>query len=124
MDKTLKLVLILFILTLSGSVFYYFVIYMPGLSKSMIEQSHDVQKNSDKAELTNADRLEKCLNDAYEEYVEMWDDQCQLLEMQNDCKLLDSYAERVEDHLDKKEAHCRYKFDWEDEVITEKIIRR
>ena len=122
MDKSLKLVLILFILTSSVSVFYYFVIYMPRISKSMMEQTHKAQENDNNVELSNADRLEKCLNDVYKEYVQMWDNQCQLLDMQEDCELPDSYAKRVDDHLAKKEAHCRYKFDWEDEEITKEII--
>ena len=88
MNKAFKIVLmvcvIVLVLTISGSMIYYFAFAKPGneranleWEKEKLEKEQAQKKEEERAEhlkeLTRQAQLNTCLDNAYENYVKQWD---------------------------------------------------
>lgn len=90
-------------LLIGFSVFYYFVIFLPGKESTRLEQEE--AKQSDRQVMINA-----CLKKAYESYKAKWNSICKLDGLKEDCTLNTDRSEIINDyHKDlKDECYKRY----------------
>ena len=114
MDKDLKYSIYIGVFLISYSMFYYFVIYIPKFNNPMMEQRHETHKIIKSDEITDADRLKKCYDQAYREAKSYWDSQCRELDRDDDCELPDYYVNRVDKYLKSYEDHCELNYGEQD----------
>lgn len=95
--------IILTILLIGFSVFYYFVIFLPGKEKSQIVQQEAKEKDRQY-------KISLCLQQAYDMYRNRWNSACKLDGKKDDCTLPTSRSEVIEAfHKDlKDECYKRY----------------
>lgn len=86
-------------LLIGFSVFYYFVIFLPGKENTRIQQQEGRQQN-----------INVCLKQAYDMYKNKWNSNCELEGLEKDCKLPKYRSEDVNVyHKDlKDECYKRY----------------
>lgn len=99
MDNKLKIAIIIGILSISLSVAYHYVVYIPDrdAKQLLIEQREKANKELD---------LQLCLDNANSQYLLDWNNYCKLENKPDDCNLLANHAESVEESRSEMKDNC------------------
>lgn len=110
MDKALKYSIYIGAILICYSVFYYFTVYIPKYNKPMMEQGLETHGTIKSQDITDADRLRECYDEAYRAAKMNWNYQCRDLNREDNCELPDYYVARVDRYLKKYEDHCELNY--------------
>lgn len=110
MDKVLRNVIIGVLCVMAFSVFYYFVLFLPGQKK--LEREDAVRKEQAGAmkrtseEIAKRARYDTCLERARLNYTTNWDRECSRLGRLSDCALPGGLAKSHDDYLKHRQELC------------------
>ena len=120
MNKAFRIVLtvcaIVLVLAISGSMIYYFAFAKPGNERAELEWEKEKQNKEDikermekreaeEAETQRAILLNICLDEAYDNYIEAWDEQAERLDSK-DGYLPGVTADNLNEAHEKAKEHC------------------
>jgi predicted membrane protein len=99
MDKQMKTFIIVGILIVAFSVFYYYVIFLP-----RYQEKERLRKVA--IELSNREKLEICLNDTSNKIKEEWNKECKHFGRKDGCKLPASIIKSFDDYFNRSKEEC------------------
>ena len=93
--KIFAVSVILTVISIGVSVFYYFVVYTPKHNKEVLE----FKKNQ-------SEQLGVCMKEAESRYHQFWDRECNGLGFRANCRLAKELSDRVDGQLEGDKADC------------------
>ena len=111
LDKAVQISIVVTVLLISFSVFYYLVIFLPKQAKlkaeSQYRQEQQKLEEQHNKEQHNKDiQLQACMDNAYKNHQSDWDSSCLNLGKGNGCELPDYIADGLLDDLKKEQEIC------------------
>ncbi len=111
--KIITIAIVLGILIVAGSIFYYFVIFIPQKEKAKLDFERDKWSSEQKKiedekskESLNTRLLNVCLQSADESYLAQWKTECESRKLKDDCSLPSATANHIESFRKESKDEC------------------
>ena len=98
------------IVLISLSIFYYLVIYLPEKDQTKTQVEKEKQSALEQKELSDKLLLSYCLEDAEKAYSDNWDEDCKGLGLKDSCRLSAHSADRWDELKQKSKDECFRKY--------------